>query len=206
MWRAEGMLLELTAIAPAYAGISDISDKLRRRFTPSKKMYRIGDYIFEANDQSEFAKAYRQEQRDGRNQLFKEMHWLLNTMTQLVLDQLPTNLRKLSRRDLSELLVMAWSERTDARAEYQKKQQKYDDDNKLHADVELFEKTMVDNATTATADTPSVELVESTPSEDSTPSTRANTRSTRSSAATSALSALSFVGDLLETIMAAATG
>jgi hypothetical protein len=101
---------------------------------------------------------------------------------------------------------MAWSERTDARAEYQKKQQKYDDDNKLHADVELFEKTMVDNATTATADTPSVELVESTPSEDSTPSTRANTRSTRSSAATSALSALSFVGDLLETIMAAATG
>ena len=189
MWRAEGMLLELTASAPAYAGAG--WDTLRRRFTPSKKLYQIDKHFFEADDQSQFAQMYKQEQKDGyrtgeRNQFFKEVHWLLEIIIKLLKHPGPEGLQKFwlqgweegnrrSRIDFEQLISLEWSERTEAPAEYKKKQKDYNvSENILKEDIQLFNSAMREMrtkvATVPTADTPSITLVESTPSEDSTQS------------------------------------
>lgn len=200
MWRAEGMLLELTASAPAYAGAG--WDTLRRRFTPSKKMYQIGDYIFEADDQSEFARMYKQQQKDGyrtgeRDQFFKEVHWLLEIIIKLLKHPGPEGLPKFwlqgweegkrrARIDFEQLISLEWSERTEAPAEYKNKQKDYNvSENMLKEDIQLFNSAMQKMRTrVATADTPSITLVESTPSEDS---TQSNTSSPQQHSLTTAL-------------------
>lgn len=148
-------------------------DRVRLPFTTTqKKMYGIGRYSFQAHPQSEFVQTYNQEKKHRyptgeRNLVYKKMHWLLKTMTEVTQDKISEKLsQEFYPRELKELLFLAWSQKTDAPAEYKKNTERFGN-TKSQDEVNLFNEIMTTSA--SRANTPLVGA--SQESENATPST-----------------------------------